>query len=136
MPDPIMSSTGPLVCQAEEPEAIEIEPVVITGSKTPTAPKTDLNAPLTPGEVGKMAMSCLGEIDAIAILAIGAAPVSVPVAALAAFKVGFDYSKCMTEARNDALLDRHTQACRLEGGTPLLTADHQVQCEIEVEVGP
>jgi hypothetical protein len=133
MPDPIMSTPGPLFCQAEEPEPLEIEPVVITGSKTPSPLKQDLNAPFTAGEAGSMAVTCLSEIDAIAILAIGAAPVAVPVAMLGAFKVGFDYSKCMAEAQSEVLRQRRTDACRLEGGTPLLTSDYQVLCELEVE---
>ena len=66
MPDPIMSSPGPLVSPMEEPEVIEIEPVVITGSKTLSPLKQDLNAPFTAREAGTMALTCLSEIDAIA----------------------------------------------------------------------
>jgi len=132
MPDPITNTPSPMVCQAEEPEAIEIEPVVITGSKTPSAPKLNLNAPYTASEMGKMAMSCLSEIDAVAILAIGAAPVSVPVAVLGAFKVGLDYSQCMVEAQTEVTDQRHAVACRLVGGTPIKTTDHQLLCEVEV----
>lgn len=133
MPDPIMSTPGPLVCQAEEPEPIEIEPVVITGSKTLSPLKQDFNAPFTPGEVGTMAMACLSELDAVAIMAIGTAPVALPVAVLGAFKVGFDYGKCMDGAQSDIVLQRQTRACRDEGGTPLLTADRQVECQVRVE---
>jgi hypothetical protein len=133
MPDPIMSSPGPLVSQMEEPEPIEIEPVVITGSKTPSPLKQDLNAPFTAGEAGTMVLKCLSEIDAIAILAVGSAPVALPAAMLGAFKVGLDYSQCMAEAQSEILRQRRTVACRLEGGTPLLTADNQVLCQLEVE---
>lgn len=136
MPDPIMSTPSPLVCFAEEPEVIEIEPVVITGSKALSPLKRDLNTPFTPSEVGTMAMTCLGELNAVAILAIGAAPVALPVAVLGALKTGLDYSKCIALAQTDILVQRRTEACRDEGGTPLITADRQVRCEIEVEVEP
>lgn len=134
MPDPIMSRPEPLVSQAEEPEVIEIEPVVIVGS-TISANQAKLNAavsaPITAREAGMMALSCASEIDAVAILALSVAPANPVIGALGAFKVGLDYSMCMGQAQSDLVDQRAAAACREMAGRPIKTLDGVIECEVQ-----
>jgi len=130
MPEPIMSTPGPLACQAEDEPPIDAEPVVSNGSKKTPAGTTapSFGAPFTPAEIGRVARSCLSELDAIAIVALSSAPASLPLAALVGLKVGLDYVNCVSEAEAGVILDRKAVACRADGGIPFLTADHDVHC--------
>jgi hypothetical protein len=128
MPDPITSR--PFVCQTEDPETIELEPMVIVASPTAKATKQpDLAAPYTGAEVRSMLWECASELDSFAIAALAAAPVAAPVAVLGALKLAIDLDKCAEDGHSEVMRQRESVACRLEGGIPLLTADHRVHCD-------
>lgn len=134
MPDPIMSRPEPSVCQAEESEILEVEPVVIVGSSTAAAEaklKAAVSAPITASEAGAMALSCVSEINAVGILMLSAAPANPVVGALGAFKIGFDYGTCMAEAQNDIVDQRAAAACREMEGKPTKTLDGVIECEVQ-----
>jgi hypothetical protein len=77
-------------------------------------------------DLGHTALKCAGEIDALAMLALGASRGPV-MGALAAFKVGIDLGKCFAR-ENDAAKQgaedaRAVSECESQGGTPLGMVD-------------
>jgi hypothetical protein len=142
-PDP--NTPGPeLTCKPPESEDLlskSSNPAVASlvsrfSGSTRAEPARPPNARETPA-VTDLALSCIGQIDAVAIVLIGATKAHPLLGVLGGAKAGLDLAKCIADERYEAQAraahQRAIDECQTNGGTAFGVVNDQLICGIPAE---